>query len=84
MAAGLRIELRLQVLETHALANILPRSISNYIDFASSPDYTGGANSLGEEDNPLWRRAEVPTPMRLITAPTVFKTELRAVAVNPP
>lgn len=32
----------------------------------------------------LWRRAEVPTLMRLLTAPTVFKTVFTAVWINPP
>ena len=32
----------------------------------------------------IWRIAEVPTPIRLLTVPTVFKTVLQAVAVNNP
>lgn len=31
-----------------------------------------------------WRRAEVSIPIRVLAVPTVFKTVLRAVAINPP
>ena len=32
----------------------------------------------------VWRRAEVSIPIRVLAVPTVFKTVLRAVAINPP
>lgn len=31
-----------------------------------------------------WQRVEVSIPIRLLAVPPVFKTELRAVAINPP
>ena len=37
---------------------------------------------MDEAVSHLWPKAEVSIPIRLLAVPTVFKTELQAVAVN--
>ena len=53
---------------------------------SSLPTVTTGFHGrhLRRSEPLLWRIAEVPTPIRLLAVPTVFKTVLRAVAVNNP
>ena len=53
-----------------------------------APLLTGNTRIFGQSELrrrvSLWRKAEVSIPIRVLAVPTVFKTVLRAVAINLP